>query len=53
MPDGMTKKIGHILVGTSKEALGVWTVPYRNAKGALMAMHEKAQEWVDKAKEGN
>lgn len=53
MPDGSTSRIDHLSVGTSRETLGVWTAPNGNPNGALVAMQDKAQEWVDKAKEGS
>ena len=53
MPDGEECRIDHLSVGTSKETLGVWTAPNGNPQGAIVAMREKAQEWVDKAREGS
>lgn len=52
MPEGMSPKIEHLPVTTSKETLGVWTSQVGSLDGALMAMRDEAQEWVDKAKEG-
>ena len=52
MPDAEDTVIEHLSVGTSKETLDVWTAPNGNPQGAIAAMQEKAQEWVDKAKEG-
>eukprot|EP00956_Cyclotella_meneghiniana_P037687 scaffold142973_cov49-Cyclotella_meneghiniana.AAC.3 len=36
----------------AKETLGIWSAPSGSAEGALTAMTEKAQGWVDTAKEG-
>ncbi|HSN22990.1 MAG TPA: hypothetical protein VLS45_02270, partial [Methylomicrobium sp.] len=53
MPDGTTAKIDHLPVTTDKKTLGIWTSPVGSSAGAMTAMREKAQEWVDKAKEGH
>ena len=53
MPDGTYAQIEHASVDTPKETLGVWTCPTGNASGALVGMKKKAQEWVDRAKEGH
>ena len=48
----MISKIDHLDVSTAKETLGIWTAPNGSADGAIAAMIEKAQEWMDKANEG-
>ena len=53
LPNGTLAKIERLPVSTAKQTLGVWTSPNGSSDGALAAMKEKAQEWVDKAKEGN
>ena len=52
MPDGYLVTIDHVVVGKSKEILGVHTCPSGGNKGALKVMQDKAQGWVDKAKNG-
>jgi hypothetical protein len=52
MPDGTMASIDHLPVDQAKKTLGVWTSPVGDSDGAMVAMREKAQEWVDKAKEG-
>ena len=52
MPDGSSVFIDHEAVGTSKKTLGVETCPSGDNKGQLEAMQDKAQGWVDKAKNG-
>lgn len=52
MPDGTVAEIDHLPVDTNKKTLGVWTCPTGKPTGALMAMKEKCQKWVDKAKAG-
>jgi hypothetical protein len=52
MPDGSEVKIDHLPVTQARELLGVWSSPDGNAKESLLKMKEKAQEWVDQAKEG-
>lgn len=53
MPDGSMAVIDHLSITTPKETLGVWSCPNGDATGALIAMKDKAQEWVDRAKEGS
>ena len=53
MPDGPVAQIEHLPVDTAKETLGVWTSPTGCNKKAIQAMQNKAQEWIDRAKEGN
>jgi hypothetical protein len=53
LPDGSVAKIDHLPVTESKETLGVTSSPVGDAAGGLVAMQEKAQEWIDKAKEGH
>jgi hypothetical protein len=52
LPDGSTAVINHLPITEAKETLGVISSPDGNSKGAILAMQEKAQEWVDKAQEG-
>jgi hypothetical protein len=42
-----------LLVTEPKETLGVISLPVGDAASGLLAMWEKAQEWIDKAKEGH
>ena len=53
MPDGTEAEIDHLPVEASRETLGVWSSPDGSATGALRAMTDKAQEWVDRAKEAS
>ena len=53
MPDGTMVEIEHLSVDTSKETLGVWSCPSGSASTALTEMKSKAQEWIDRAKEGS
>jgi hypothetical protein len=52
-PDGMVAKIDHLPVSTAKKTLGVYSAPNGEAQGAIAATKSRAQEWVDRAKEGN
>ena len=52
MPDGTEVVIEHLLVMQAGETLGVWSSPDRNEKDSLIKMKEKAQGWVDQAREG-
>jgi hypothetical protein len=52
MPDETEEKIDHLPVTQARETLGVWSSPDGNATESLAQMKEKAQEWVDRAKEG-
>jgi hypothetical protein len=52
MPDGSVESIEHLPVTEAKETLGVYSCPNGSAHGAIQAMTTKAQEWVDRAKEG-
>jgi hypothetical protein len=52
MPDDTMVEIEHLSVDTAKETLGVWTCPSGSAKTALSELQSKAQEWIDRAKEG-
>ena len=52
MSDGSSITIEHVAVGKSKETLGVHTCPSGGNKGAIKAMQDKAQGWVDKSKNG-
>ena len=52
MPDGTEVEIDHLPVTQARETLGVWSSPDGNASESLVQMKEKAQEWIDRAKEG-
>jgi hypothetical protein len=52
MPDGTEVAIDHLPVTQARETLGAWSSPDGNASEARAKMKEKAQEWVDQAKEG-
>ena len=52
LPDGSFVQIEHASVDTAKETLGVWSCPSGDATTALEEMKSKAQEWLDRAKEG-
>ena len=52
MQDGSLFTIEHVAVRKSKETLRVHTCPSEENRGALKAMQDKAQDWVDKAKNG-
>ena len=52
MPDGSMTPIEHLSVDTAKETLGVYTCPSGKAKAQIKAMQQKAQDWIDRAKEG-
>ncbi len=52
MPNGNDIAIEHLLVDTPKETLGVYTCPSGKAEGHIEAMKDKAQEWIDRVKEG-
>jgi hypothetical protein len=52
MPDGSEVEIDHLPVTEPKETLGVWSSPVGCAKGAIARIQTKAQEWIDRAKEG-
>ena len=53
LPDGEEVAIEHLSVDTPKETLGVFTCPSGNAKGKIASENNKAQEWIDMAKEGH
>ena len=52
MPDGSSVTIEHVAVGKSKETLEVHICLSGENKGELKAIQDKAQVWVDKAKNG-
>ena len=52
MPDGSYAPIAHLSVDTAKETLGVFSCPSGKGQGQIAAMKTKAQEWIDRAKEG-
>ena len=53
LPDGTEEKIDHLPVTQARETLGVWSSPDGNADESLLKMKEKAQRWVDRAREGH
>jgi hypothetical protein len=53
MPDGKEWPIEHLPLSTAKETLGVWSCPTGDSTGNIDAMTVKAQEWVNRAKEGS
>jgi hypothetical protein len=53
LPDGTQEEIEHLRVSTAKKTLGVYSAPNGEAKGAIVAMKERAQGWVVRAKEGS
>ena len=52
MPDGACVPIEHLSVDTARETLGVFTCPSGQAKAQIKSMNDKAQGWLDRAKEG-
>lgn len=52
IPDGTIVGIEHLSVDTAKKTLGVWTCPSDKEIISLQKMRDKAQEWLDRAKEG-
>ena len=50
--NGSYAPIAHLSVDTAKETLGVLSCPSGKAIGQIKAMQTKAQEWIDRAKEG-
>ena len=50
--DGYLVCIEHVVVGKSKDTLGVHTFPSGGNRGLLEAMHDKAQGFVGKVKNG-
>ena len=52
MPDGSFAEIDHLPVSEPKETLGVWLSPDGSTTGAIARIKKKAQEWIDRAKEG-
>jgi hypothetical protein len=52
LPDGTEEVIDHLPVTEAKETLGVYSCPNGSSAGAIRSMQKKAQEWVDRAKEG-
>ena len=49
---GTLAEIEHLPVSTPTKTLGQMTCPTGSSDGALKQMCEKAQKWIDKAKEG-
>jgi hypothetical protein len=43
LPDGSQQEIEHLPVSTAKKTLGVYSAPNGEAKGAIVAMKERAQ----------
>ena len=52
-PGGDVVLIDHLSVNESKETLGVFTCPSGDCSRVIKAMQDKAQDWVDTAKNGN
>ena len=52
MPGGSRVPIKHLSVDTAKETLGVFSCPSGKAGTQIKFMQDKAQSWVDRAKEG-
>ena len=52
MPDGTLESIKHLAADVAREMLGVWTCPSGKPETHINAMQTKAQEWLDRAKEG-
>ena len=52
MPDGSMAPIEHLSVDTGKETLGVYTCPSGKSTEQIKSMQKKAQDWIDRAKEG-
>ena len=52
MPNGTSVPIEHLSVDTARETLGVFTCPSGQSKAQIKSMNEKAQGWLDRAKEG-
>ena len=52
IPDGTMAPKEHLLVAKGKKTLGFFTCPPGCARAQLESMQEKAQEWIDRAKEG-
>ncbi len=53
LPGGATSAIGHRPVTHSEKKLGAMTSPDGNSLGAIATMQEKAQQWVDSARNGH
>ncbi len=53
MPDGSFVPIEHLSVDAARETLGVYTCPSGKSTGHIKAMKDKAQSWIDRAKEGH
>ncbi len=51
IPDGLLIPIELLLVDTGREALGVFTCPSGDALSQIKSMQDKAQDWIDLAKE--
>ena len=52
LPDGSYAPIDHLSVDTARETLGVYTCPSGKSSSHIDAMKKKAQEWIDRGKEG-
>jgi len=52
MPDGRSVPIEHLSVDAAHETLGVFTCPSGKANEQIKSMQQKAQDWLDRAKEG-
>lgn len=53
LSNGSRATIEHLLIHEAKKTLGVYACPTGCGKAQLEAMNEKAQEWIDNAKNGN
>ena len=52
LADNTFAPIDHLPLSTPTKTLGQMTCPTGCSKGALLQMKEKAQKWIDKAREG-
>ena len=52
MPEGGPVQIKHLSVDEARETLGVYTCPSGHVKAPIKSMQMKAQEWLNRAKEG-
>ena len=53
LPNVTVAKIDHLTVFTAKKTLGAFLVLHGEAAGGIKVMKERAQGWVDRAKEGH
>jgi hypothetical protein len=52
LADGSHAPINHLLVTTPTKTLGQMTCPTGSSEGAILQMKEKAQKWINEAKDG-